>query len=141
MVRTCDPTYSSRPLELAGITVHELPFPDGGVPSPALVAKWLKIVRELVGNGGKATIGVHCVAGMGRAPVLVAIALIEAGMDGLDAVQLIRSRRRGSINLKQLDYLKVYKKSGLKMKPKTSLFSVLRRKSSPLPLVTGLASA
>jgi protein tyrosine phosphatase type 4A len=57
---------------------------------------------------------VHCVAGMhgvripfassdlvrlcvglGRAPVLVAVALIEAGMSPLDAIEFVRRRRRG----------------------------------------------
>ena len=57
------------------------------------------------GNPGKATVAVHCVAGLGRAPVLVAIALIEDGMEPLDAVHEIRSKRKGAINARQLAYL------------------------------------
>lgn len=58
------------------------------------------------------TIAVHCVAGLGRAPVLVAIALVEfTDMDPVEAVALIRSHRRGSINEKQLNWLDQYRRS------------------------------
>lgn len=57
------------------------------------------------------TIAVHCVAGLGRAPVLVAIALIEfAKMDPVDAATFIRKHRQGAINKKQLDWLEKYKR-------------------------------
>ncbi len=49
-----------------------------------------------------------------RAPVLVAIALIEGGMDPLDAVHLIRSCRRGAINSKQLSFLESYRRRSKK---------------------------
>jgi len=55
-------------------------------------------------------IGVHCVTGLGRAPVLVATALIELGMKYEDAVEMIRKKRRGAINAKQLEFLAKYKK-------------------------------
>lgn len=57
----------------------------------------------------KKTIAVHCVAGLGRAPVMVAIALIEAGMSNLDVIDFIRKRRRGAFNSKQLKYIQSYK--------------------------------
>ena len=57
------------------------------------------------------TIAVHCVAGLGRAPVLVAIALIEfAKMDPVTAADFIRKHRRGAINNTQLDWLERYKR-------------------------------
>ncbi|KAF9184294.1 Protein tyrosine phosphatase type IVA 1 [Haplosporangium sp. Z 767] len=56
------------------------------------------------------TIAVHCVAGLGRAPILVAIALIEFGMANLDTVEFIRARRRGCFNSSQIQYINVYKR-------------------------------
>jgi protein tyrosine phosphatase type 4A len=42
--------------------------------------------------------------------VLVATALIELGMKYEDAVDLIRKKRRGAINAKQLEFLSKYKR-------------------------------
>jgi len=41
--------------------------------------------------------------------VLVAIALIELGLKYEEAITVIREKRRGAINAKQLKYLKTYK--------------------------------
>jgi len=56
------------------------------------------------------TIAVHCVAGLGRAPILVAIAMIELGMANLDTVEFIRRRRRGCFNSNQIQYIDGYKR-------------------------------
>ncbi|KAJ2225735.1 hypothetical protein EV180_003268 [Coemansia sp. RSA 518] len=75
------------------------------------------------------TIAVHCVAGLGRAPVLVAVALIEKGMDPLDAIEHVRHKRRGAFNNRQITYLAdSYKRTGFKGTTKIS--SAMR--SSPL---------
>ena len=75
-------------------------------PSSSPAARLALCTRTFAkGNPGKATVAVHCVAGLGRAPVLVAIALIEDGMEPLDAVHEIRSKRKGAINARQLAYL------------------------------------
>jgi len=110
IVRACEGTYSTAPLTKAGVKVVELPFPDGDPPPDDVVSKWLEIVREEFAKGGDSTIAVHCVAGLGRAPVLVAIAFIEMGMDPMEAISFIRKRRRGAINARQLNYLEAYKR-------------------------------
>ncbi|KAG9302325.1 hypothetical protein G9A89_008817 [Geosiphon pyriformis] len=115
VVRVCDPTYHVEPLEQRGIKIHDWVFGDGEAPPSNIVHDWLELVEKRFGkdtesDDKKHTIACHCVAGLGRAPVLVAIALIESGMSPLDSVVFIRERRRGAINNKQLKYIEGYKK-------------------------------
>jgi protein tyrosine phosphatase type 4A len=87
---------------------------------------------------------VHCVAGLGRAPALVAIALIELlDMQPLDAVEYIRRKRRGSFNKPQIAYLDTYKPTLKKNATKLSLariffgrFSSKKDKQPPKQLQT-----
>lgn len=117
IVRVCEPTYLGSELTSAGIQLHEMAYEDGHSPPEPILERWLSLVEErfLLGTGGdddgeQATIAVHCVAGLGRAPVLVAIALMEfERMDAVEAVVRIRGQRRGAINEKQLRYLEGYK--------------------------------
>ena len=75
-----------------------------------MVDTWLTEVTSALpkaepADGKRPAVAVHCVAGLGRAPVLVAIALIEEGLTALEAVELIRQKRRGAINASQLKFL------------------------------------
>jgi protein tyrosine phosphatase type 4A len=137
IVRVCEPTYSETNLTKAGIQLHEMPYPDGHSPPDDVLDRWLKLVDDRFNgsttnsatsassaldasttnaNGGVSrsanpTIAVHCVAGLGRAPVLVAIALIEfAKEEPVDAALFIRKHRKGAINNTQLDWLEKYKR-------------------------------
>jgi protein tyrosine phosphatase type 4A len=117
VVRVCEPTYSGKELESAGIGLHELEYKDGTSPPKEHIQAWLQLVDKTffgeaaAGAAAQPAIAVHCVAGLGRAPVMVAIALIEfANMDPVEAVSFLRKRRRGAINEKQLLYLEGYKK-------------------------------
>merc|ERR1719403_544602 len=88
--------------------VKDLQFPDGQMPNDDTIQQWLQLVVDEC-RGKKQPVAVHCVAGLGRAPVLVAIALIElSGIEPLKAITLIRNIRRGAINQKQYQYLKGY---------------------------------
>jgi protein tyrosine phosphatase type 4A len=110
--RVCESSYNIENFKNNGINVTTLPFPDGEFPPDNIVRTWLDLVKQK--SQLKETIAVHCVAGLGRAPVLVAIALIESGMNALDAISYIREKRKGSINTKQLKYLELYKKNNKK---------------------------
>jgi protein tyrosine phosphatase type 4A len=67
-----------------------LPFDDGTAPPPEVVDQFFELVRTRFKADPDCCIAVHCVAGLGRAPVLVALALMEVGMKYEDAVELIR---------------------------------------------------
>lgn len=112
--RFCEPTYQAQELTNAGIQLHHLEYQDGTSPSPELIHQWLQLVDTVFyskDHQENACIAVHCVAGLGRAPVMVAIALVEfANMDPVEAVTFLRTKRRGAINEKQLLYLEGYKK-------------------------------
>jgi len=116
VVRCCEPTYAKAPLEAQGIEVHDWVFGDGDAPPATIVNEWLTLIekrfarRKEVEQSTPVCVAIHCVAGLGRAPVLVAIALIEEGMNPLDAVLYIRERRRGAINNKQLKFIENYKR-------------------------------
>ncbi|KAG0223501.1 protein-tyrosine phosphatase-like protein [Mortierella sp. GBAus27b] len=113
VIRVCDPTYGTGPLEKMGIQVHDWPFSDGEGPPPNIVKEWLALVEQRFGKylGGKpeSAIAVHCVAGLGRAPLLVAIALIEAGMTQEESVNFIRTHKRGALNTRQAHFVMDYK--------------------------------
>ena len=67
VVRLCGKTYDSRPLHNYNIKFYDFEFPDGSVPTQELVTDWNQIVKL------NEPILVHCLAGLGRAPLLAAI--------------------------------------------------------------------
>ena len=107
LVRVCEPTYATNTVENAGIRMYDFPFDDGTSPPSDVILKWRKVVKQHSSENGR--VAIHCVAGLGRAPVMVAIALIDRGCDFTEAVEIIRKERRGAINSKQLEFLRKYK--------------------------------
>eukprot|EP00657_Telonema_sp_P-1_P012477 TRINITY_DN9080_c0_g1_i6.p1 TRINITY_DN9080_c0_g1~~TRINITY_DN9080_c0_g1_i6.p1 ORF type:complete len:178 (+),score=22.46 TRINITY_DN9080_c0_g1_i6:318-851(+) len=105
-----------------GIACHAWPFPDGASPPQTIILEWLALCDSVskeneksgkkvdsVGSG-RSAIAIHCVAGLGRAPLMVALAFIEAGMSSEQAVMLLRAKRKGCINANQLAFLKQHKR-------------------------------
>ncbi len=116
IVRISEPSYSREEVEKQGIALHEMYYHDGSSPPEGIISKWLDIVDSTFADDkikpdDKPCIAIHCIAGLGRAPVLVTLALLESGLftDSLTAVNFIRSVRRGAINAVQLKYLDSYK--------------------------------
>nr|XP_034346278.1 protein tyrosine phosphatase type IVA 2-like isoform X3 [Arvicanthis niloticus] len=88
---------------------EDLPYDDGAPPPDEIVDNWLGLLKNKFREEPGSCVAVHCMAGLGRAPVLVALALIECGMKNEDAVHFIRQKRRGAFNTKQLLFLEHYR--------------------------------
>ncbi|KAI8611750.1 protein-tyrosine phosphatase-like protein [Chytriomyces sp. MP71] len=125
IVRVCEPTYDKTIPEKQGIKVYDWAFADGTCPPTEVILNFLKLCEETFSRSGSEAIGIHCIAGLGRAPVLVAISLIESGMVPLEVIEFVRKQRRGAFNSVQLTYLaenyKVMKKKGLTVGPDATL--------------------
>ncbi|VUZ40242.1 unnamed protein product [Hymenolepis diminuta] len=126
VIRVCEDKYPVEPFENVGIRVHHWEFEDGSFPPDDILDKWFELLRLRFYGSKKTTSGdgnssdhatpgpvaVHCLAGYGRAPVLVAVALMELGMPNQDAIELIRSKRKGAFNDRQVESLRNYRSKG-----------------------------
>ena len=106
VVRTCEEChYSDDFLKSLNIEGHAFVFADGTIPPEDVVKSFIALCDSRFGPGAtnpKATISIHCKAGLGRAPTLVTIALIEHGMANLEAIQTVKKYRNEAFNQKQL---------------------------------------
>jgi protein tyrosine phosphatase type IVA len=109
LVYVCQLLYNPEPFIKSGIQMHNLEFPDGSNPSPHTIKRWHQIVSDAISTN--TAIAVHCIAGLGRAPVLVGIALIDQGISALETIEYIRNNRKGSLNAHQLKFLLHYGKN------------------------------
>lgn len=113
IVRVCEASYPATLATDHDIKVTDWPFADGEAPPDEIVSNWVSLCNNRFSSEEpeqqkSRCVAVHCVAGLGRAPVLVAIMLMEAGMDAEEAIELIRRKRRGAINNKQITFLQGY---------------------------------
>jgi protein tyrosine phosphatase type 4A len=101
VIRLSKPTYDPAPFTDCGIEFHELFFNDGSVPPANLLDTYRSLISQLKGT----VVAIHCVSGIGRAPLLVCVALIDEGNSPTDAIELVRSKRRGAVNSAQVKWL------------------------------------
>ena len=100
IVRTCQPGYDKIN---SNIPVFDLYIKDGSTPDKKILTEWTNILTEY------SIIGVHCVAGLGRAPLLVTLALINSGVKPLVAITLVRKRRPYALNPRQVEFVLQYR--------------------------------
>jgi protein tyrosine phosphatase type 4A len=107
IVRACEGAYNE---QLLNVPVIDLQYQDGSVPDKEVIRKWLGIVKSTFHQRNDVSIGVHCVAGLGRAPLLVCLALIELGMKNTEAIETVRNARPNALNTVQVRFVCSYKK-------------------------------
>jgi len=109
VVRLCEAVYDVTPLIQANILVLEMPFADGEVAPFSIIEDWLHIVDNVFAKKEQETICVHCYTGIGRAPFLVSLALIENDMEPADSIALLRTKIEGAITDMQSEYIERYR--------------------------------
>lgn len=77
---------------------QEFPITNFGVPDQDALALLPALLDELVFSltTGKSVL-LHCFAGLGRAGTVAALLLVELGLSGKDAIDLVRAHRPGAI--------------------------------------------
>jgi len=131
VVRVCEPLYRISELQCQEIQVHDWPFENGVSPPQQILSEWLILVDQMAIKNAKSTdhkecIAIHCMTGLNRGPMLVAIAFIEYGMSASEAVGLIRSMRRGAISVSDFVILEEYVKRDQRVEQKVPA-SLLKR--------------
>ncbi|KAF7730246.1 Protein tyrosine phosphatase type IVA 1 [Apophysomyces ossiformis] len=93
-----------------GIQVIDHPMIESdSVPNREAIRRWLELTETA--RRSKATIGVHSMAGICRAPLLIALSLIETGMRPIDAISYVREHRRGVLTKSELRFLMGYRRT------------------------------
>ena len=94
-----------------GLTWFHIPIRDVSIPDFRFYERWSGIGVRLIDSlmeGGRVVI--HCRGGLGRSGVVAALLLIEAGMSGKDAVEVVREARPGAIEtIQQEAYVRGYR--------------------------------
>lgn len=94
------------------IKLHYLPIESGKYPSDSNKDYWLKLLKSYQDSpsvktrAGSISIAINCEAGLGRAPIMFAIALIEIyKLDVYNSIGLIRNSIPKAFNQYQLNKL------------------------------------
>jgi protein tyrosine phosphatase type 4A len=106
VVRLCKPLYDEIVLKKLGVEIVDIYLDDGNIPDQKQLCEWIEITKT------HKNIGIHCVAGLGRAPTMVCSALvINDKKNAYDAITDVRTIIKSSFNRRQIDFLTNIKRS------------------------------
>jgi predicted protein tyrosine phosphatase len=122
--RLCEELYCSSTID--NCQIIDMKIKDGSFPSENVINDFLSHIKNHIDSITssktciKPCVGIHCRAGLGRAPIFTAIGLMNFTNydDYSDIVKLIRQKINGSINCIQLRELSKYKPKYIQKKQK-----------------------
>lgn len=106
----CNYEYDEKKISDCGIEFHHLFIEDGMHPDLTITKNFDMIVDEIIKNkitiDNSIIINMQCQSGLGRAPTMIAyLTISRCGYRNSHSISMIRSKRRGAINLKQVKWI------------------------------------
>jgi len=96
IVRLCEPSYH---IKSNNIQIVELPI-TSCTPSKDVIKQWNDILDSIKGN-----IYIHCESGLGRAPTMIAIALLHKDVTPYNAIRMLRTINHKLFNNNQIKFI------------------------------------
>ena len=100
--KLCDKKNFVRSIYAKNLKWMHMPIEDLKAPDRPFNEKW-ETTKVLLKNDlmeGK-NIAIHCMGGKGRSGTIAAILLIEFGHDNIEAIKIVREKRKGAIETKE----------------------------------------
>lgn len=107
LINLCDLKYDLTPFISQKIIYKQINIETGSYPNSKQLEEWDQAIKSCIQEGGN--IAFHCISNLGRSPTMLSLSLIiYEKKTPIEAIEIVRNIRPGSINSKQLRYIKSY---------------------------------